>query len=138
MSRFRLLLAWLVMAAVPLQSWAAASMLLCTTSINQVTALTSVAQHEHASTVSLSAQHDHSGHHHAPGVADQKAVGDGSTSLPDASHQCGVCASCCHSAAITESAHHAGPAPVPQTAAGEPFVLIHARPAQVPDKPPRA
>ena len=57
MSRFRLLLAWLVLAALPLQGFAATSMLLC--GLEQ-------AGHSHAAApVRGAAAHDHSAHGHA-------------------------------------------------------------------------
>lgn len=128
MSRIRLFLAWLVLAALPLQGFAAASMLFCGTGERQQAQV-----QPHAPD-----QHDHAAHGHGPVQPKQAQQGADSTAqLPDASHQCGVCASCCHSAAITETPRVLALAPPPQAEAAEPFVLIHPRPSPVPDKPPR-
>lgn len=127
MSRFRLFLVWLVMAAIPLQGMAAASMLFC-------------GMGEHPSSArSAVSDHDHSKHSHA-GQAQQveKTAHDRSVNLPDTGHKCAVCASCCNSVAITEFPPLAAFEPVPQAELAEPFVLIDARPSPVPDKPPRA
>jgi hypothetical protein len=127
MSRIRLLLAWLVLAAIPLQGFAAASMLFCGSGQRQQSQVQ----------VHASAGHDHAAHGHGPAAKVGQAA-DSATQLPDSSHQCGVCASCCHSAAITETPRAIALAPPPQSRAAEPFVLIHPRPSTVPDKPPRA
>jgi hypothetical protein len=115
MSRFRLFLAWLIMAAIPLQGMAAASMLFC-----------GMGAHHGPAQVAVQAEaghHDHAQH---------------GKKSPDSSHKCPVCASCCHGAAIAQFASLAVLAPAPQAESAEPFVLIHARPSPVPDKPPRA
>lgn len=128
MSRFRLFLAWLVLAAIPLQGLAAASMLFCGVGENHAQAHAAAAP-----------DHDHSKHSHAAPVEIEKASGDHSgKQLPDAMHECGVCAACCHSVAIAESPQPVALAPAPQAELAQPFVLIHARPSPVPDKPPRA
>ena len=129
MSRFRLFLAWLIVAAIPLQGMAAASMLFCGTGDH----------HAPAQVVAAGAdQHDHSQHSHAGDVPATKAAHDSGKQLPDVAHKCSVCASCCNSVAITEVPQLVAFAPVPQADLAEPFVLIHARPSQVPYKPPRA
>lgn len=132
MLRFRLLLVWLVMAAIPLQGWAAASMLFCGMGAHHAPAQVAVAQQDAAG------HHDHSKHSHAAEVQVKKTADNTSTKLPDVAHKCGVCASCCHGVAIAEFPELVAFAPVPQAELAAPFVLIHARPSQVPDKPPRA
>lgn len=141
MSRFRTLLAWLVMAAIPLQGLAAASMLFCGMGAHhapaqQVVAVTSVSA-VHVSN-EATGEHDHSKHSHAAAEQPKKSVDTSGTKLPDASHKCGVCASCCHSVAIAEFPQLLAFAAAPQADLVEPFVLIQARPSPVPDKPPRA
>jgi hypothetical protein len=131
MSRIRILFAWLVLAALPLQGFAAASMLLCGTGSRQE------AQVQVQVQTTPGAQHDHATHDHEHGVQAQKSA-DGGKQLPDASHSCGVCGSCCHSAAITETPRLLALAPLPPADAAEPFVRIEPRPSTVPDKPPRA
>jgi hypothetical protein len=130
MSRFRLFLAWLVLAAIPLQGLAAASMLFC--GMGEHHAAAAVAKHDGAG------EHDHSQHSHATEGELEQATVDTGKNLPDTSHKCPVCASCCSSVAITEFPQLAAFEPLPQAESAEPFVLIHARPSQVPDKPPRA
>ena len=131
MSRIRLLFAWLVLAAIPLQGFAAASMLYCGMG----------PQHEAAVQAQVRAapagHHDHASHSHGQVVKVQKTA-DGKSQLPDGSHKCGVCASCCHSAAIIDSVRVLALAPLPQAEAAALFVPIHPRPSPVPDKPPRA
>jgi hypothetical protein len=138
MSRFRLLLAWLVMVAVPLQGLGAASMLFCGMGAYhdpaQVTAArsTQIMGGEH-----VDGRHDHSRHTHVAEVQVNENV-DIDQKVPHPAHKCSVCASCCHSAAIAELPQLVAVAPVPQAGLIEPFLLIDARPSQVPDKPPRA
>ena len=129
MSRIRLLFAWLVLAAIPLQGFAAASMLYCGMG----------PRHEAVAQVQVApaGHHDHASHSHGQVVKVEKTA-DGKSQLPDASHKCGVCASCCHSAAIIESVRVLAIAPLPQAEAAALLVPIHPRPSQVPDKPPRA
>ncbi len=81
---------------------------------------------------------DHSKSSPADEVQIKKASDSTGKKLPGAAHKCGVCASCCNLAAIAEFPQLVAFAPVPQAELAEPFVLIHARPSQVPDKPPRA
>lgn len=134
MSRFRLFLAWLIVAAIPLQGLAAASMLFC--GAGEHHAQGQVAKADQLSSAGATIDHqDHSNHSHADDVPIQDATGK---KLPDVTHKCPVCASCCSNVAITESPQLATLGPVPQAALAEPFVLIHARPSPVPDKPPRA
>ncbi|HSV50720.1 MAG TPA: hypothetical protein VLJ57_01285 [Burkholderiaceae bacterium] len=118
------------MAAIPLQGLAAASMLFCGMAAQHAPAQQSADQ--------ATAAHDHSKHSHVAAEQAQKSVDTSGAKLPDASHKCGVCASCCHSVAIAEFHQLLAFAPAPQADLVEPFVLIQARPSPVPDKPPRA
>lgn len=138
MSRFRLFLAWLIVAAIPLQGLAASSMLFCGMGGHHAPAQVASAQADPVSSADVAvAGHDHSKHSHAAEGQAKKAGDAAGKKLPDASHKCGVCASCCHSVAIAEFPELVVFAPLPQAELAEPFVLIHARPSQVPDKPPR-
>lgn len=140
LTRFRLFLACLVMVALPLQGLAAATMLFCGTGD---------AQEVHAQASGL---HDHAAHMHGAAHADAHSGAQADThadshiaqspsgkpgSLPDAGHKCGVCAACCHGAAMAGFSATPLSPPLPQADLAEPFVLIHARAASVPDKPPR-
>ena len=139
MSRFRLFLAWLIVAAIPLQGLAASSTLFCGMGEHHAPAQVAAAQANLASSDSVaSAGHDHSRHSHAGDVQVKKTGDNTGKKLPGAGHKCAVCASCCNIVAITEFPQLVAFAPVPQAVLAEPFVLIHARPSQVPDKPPRA
>ena len=135
MSRIRFLLAWLLMAAIPLQGLAAASMLYCGMGMAHAPVQGQVAV---STGTAVSGGHDHSQHGHAAPAKVVKAAGDTAKKLPDAAHKCPVCASCCNLVAITEFPLLAIMAPASQAELDEPFVLIHARPLPVPDKPPRA
>lgn len=134
MSRIRILLTWLILAALPLQGFAAASMLIC-----GADAGSQVHQGRLASVAAVPPAHDHAGHSHTNAHAGKLAkVAQGGTHAHDAGHTCGACAACCNTVAIMGMARLAPLAPMPQSRAAEPFVLIHARAASVPDKPPRA
>jgi len=141
MSRFRLFLAWLIVAAIPLQGLAAASMLFCGPGPHHPAAQVAAAQHEKLmGAADAQSTHDHAKHSHAADLqVKAKSAGDDvGKKLPDVTHKCAVCASCCSIVAITEFPPLVAFAPVPQADLAEPFVLIHARPSSVPDKPPRA
>ena len=127
-ARLWLFLAWLMMAAVPLQGFAATSMLFCAAATHDVKVESTQAI--------ASGHHDRAGHRHAADLVAKKA--QGSVTSPDATHQCGLCASCCHSVAITEFPSIVALVHAPQAELADPFVLIHSRPSPVPDKPPRA
>ena len=137
MSRLRLVIAWLLMAALPLQGLAAATMAFCGPA------------HEHQSTRAMATMadehggaHDHSQHAHATEIATAADGGHDAAqdtgALPDVSHKCGVCASCCHGIALAGLPHWPAFVPLPQGGLAEPFVPIHATPSELPDKPPRA
>lgn len=141
MSRFRLFLAWLIVAAIPLQGVAAASMLFCGPGPQHASAQVAATQHgKLLGAVDAKSAHDHAEHGHDAEVQfkAKNSGEDGSKKLPDITHKCGICASCCHSVAIAEFPQLVAFAPVPQAELDEPIVLIHARPSPVPDKPPRA
>lgn len=134
MSVLRLLVAWLIMAAVPLQGFAAASMVFCKGDHHP----TAIGQAAGAGPTGMGG-HDHASHSH--GVATQPDPAAGQTAdaqLPDNAHKCGVCASCCHSLAVAQQVHWPSFSPAPQAGWAEPFVLIFTTPTSVLDKPPRA
>ncbi|MCY7320049.1 MAG: hypothetical protein LH617_15240 [Ramlibacter sp.] len=148
MIRLRFLMLWLVMAAVPLQGLAAASMLYCGMGAQHGTAHSipvpasaapahlgsDASDPDHLSHVSH-ASHASQGH---VAVADIVQPLDSQQQLPGADHECSVCASCSNAVLITTLSSSAGAMPLPQAELAEPFVLIQRRPAPVPDKPPRA
>jgi hypothetical protein len=121
----RLLLLWLVMATIPLQGLAAASMLLC-----RAAGQDAAAPPLHGS----GPAHAHVGHaQHADG-----GEASAHTAATPAEHVCLVCASCCHGVAISEFPLAWPNAGSPHGGFAEPFVLIHSVDPTVPDKPPRA
>jgi hypothetical protein len=124
--RLRLFLMWLLMAAIPLQGLAAASMLFCAAATHDAKV--------QASHVSASVWHDHSSHVHAGPVAKQTA---GLDKAPDATHECGLCAACCHSIAVTEPPAIAARVLELRIDLLDPFLLIASQPSSIPDKPPR-
>ena len=127
MSLVRLVIAWLVLAALPLQGMAAASMLFCGEASHAAVA------HEPA--------HDPASHHHdgdAHVVADTPNDDDAQASAPAGGHACPVCAACCNLVALTPAPvlHLDESSPVARPLPGTPRVLTRA--TLVPDKPPRA
>lgn len=113
----RLLLAWLIIAAIPVQGFAAASMAFCKGS--------------HRAPAASASAHDR---------ADQQALDKAgeANSLPDSAHKCGVCAFCCHSIAMAEVSRWPAVASIPQPEPAEGVLRIDAALPELPDKPPRA
>jgi hypothetical protein len=153
MSLVRLIVAWLLMAALPMQGMAAASMLFCGQGGGAVTGAAShgshgaqpghqsgdPAAHDHGHHAAAAAAHGHDGH---GDVAHGPAAGAGHDDPDHASaggdHSCPICASCCNIVALAEHpplsfAPDAAAAQLPQPAA---HILSRASPR--PDKPPRA
>lgn len=117
----RLLLACLLIAALPLQGIAAASMAFCAAGVPTATAAATHA-HDHASA-----------HEHA--VA---APADTGMSLPDTAHACSACMACCHAVGLVQTAAFALPQPAPQAPLVAAPAPLHERPASVLERPPRA
>lgn len=132
MSLLRLLVAWIVMAALPLQGLAAASMLFCGAA---PAASSAHADHHgadgghHAHAAASGHEHAAAGHHGAPGDGQEAA---------EAGHSCPICASCCQLMAVGgfEALPQVSAAPAIEPSA--PPVRVTTRAASVPDKPPRA
>lgn len=121
------------MFAVPLQGFAAASMLFCgqeTSHHAQATA------HQHPPG---SPAHDHAQQQPDIETSGKSVVkpGDGKAAA-DLLHKCNVCASCCNAAGIPPAALVVAPALLLQADFGSPSPAVHSRPLLVPDKPPRA
>ena len=130
MLRFRHLLLCLMMLALPLQGFAAASMLFCgmgTGHDARAVQLEMRSSHLQIADV-MGERHEHGSQ---PAPADQKQ-------LPDSTHKCGVCAACCSVIAIADFPPTLEVQPSPKADLAEPFVLIYAVPSRLPDKPPRA
>lgn len=132
MSLLRLFVAWIVMAALPLQGLAAASMLFCG-----------------AAPAASSAQADHhgadAGHHgHAAVPAHDHAAGDhhgtsgGDQDAAEAGHSCPICASCCQLVVLGSFGALPQLSSAPAVEPSAPPARVSTRAASVPDKPPRA
>jgi len=135
MSILRLVIAWLVMAALPLQGLAAASMLFCGQAAHST--VSDQAAHDHAAH-----GHDGGSHHHSSaadaGAGEQHAAGDpGDAGTTDEGHSCPICAAC-NLVALSESpaALVGGDSPASPPSQGPSRVITREAPA--PDKPPRA
>lgn len=143
----RIFVTWLIAAALPLQGFAAASMLLC-----GQPAAPAAAVHEDASAHS----HHHAGHAHDHG-ADMSAIGEtgpeaglaaepdeadppasSATAADDPCHSCSICASGCHVMALQDAVEPLLPADAPSAALGHPGAPVTTRASPLPDKPPRA
>ena len=138
MTRFRQFLLCLMMLALPMQGFAAASMLFCGMAGGhgaKTEQMDATSSHHHTAD-STGMQHDHAEHGKTTQVAEQSSSAQ--KQLPDASHKCGVCAACCSVMAISDFPQTAEVQLSPRADLVEPFVLIHAIPSSVPDKPPRA
>lgn len=140
---FRLLLACIVMFAVPLQGLASTTMLLCMSSPGHHALDGEVPGGELGTGGARSlAGHDHSKHDHgAQGSSPEVKSGDlnqaEAKANVDANHKCGACASCCHLVAISQPLPFLLPPPLPKSDLTELSVHVSSLPAVVPDKPPR-
>ena len=137
MLMLRILFAWLLIAAVPMQGFAAASMLFCGMAAQHQHTAPAGEPHDHA------ALHDHTGgaeqaptHHH--NHANDPAADRAPDASPDAAHTCSICAACCNGVALIGLNPMAAMASAPQAALAEPLVWVHTLPSAIPDKPPRA
>lgn len=81
-------------------------------------------------------QHEHGKHDET--VQAVKQSPDTQKQLPDSTHKCGVCAACCSVIAISDFPPTVEVQSSPKADLVEPFVLIHAVPSRLPEKPPRA
>jgi len=132
----RLMLAWLIMAAIPLQGFAAASMAFCKGSHAPV-----ASAHDGGDLTGGTLQKDHSQRAQSdasPPLVQALDQTDDAKSLPDTGHKCVVCASCCHGLAMAEVPRWPALAPIPQPEPAEVVPRIYAALSQLPDKPPRA
>ena len=128
------------MAALPLQGFAAASMLFCGVepAISQ-TVSDGHAGHEHRDAAPTQA-HDHAAH--GRGSQDHAKADPGSSNPAQGQdkqgHGCPVCAACCHVVAIGGFESFPQTSPLPSVEPTSLVVRVATRTATVPDKPPRA
>jgi len=116
MSLLRVLLAWCLLAAIPLQGLAGVTMVYCAPAAHK---------------------HDHAAHAHAVHAS---ADGEGAAANDEAGgtlHSCSLCASCCHVVGIAEMPHAAGKTPASQASLDAPASPVHERPPTVLERPPR-
>jgi hypothetical protein len=127
LARWRLFLAWMLLAALPVQGFAAGTMLLCAAATHEVT----------ASAATDGGGHDHATHAHPSADAQSK----GSAADPDpgaqAKHQCNLCASCCHSVAITQPGFVAQSDAAPAADLPDPVVPVATHLSRLLERPPR-
>jgi hypothetical protein len=136
MTRFRLFLACLLLATLPLQGLAAATMLYCGHAAKVQAGVSQAGHDQHAPAhAAAAAEHEHAGHSHA---AVESGASSAAADLPDSRHKCGACAACCHSVALIETPHILPVSAALSAPWVETFVPVHSRPSPVPDKPPRA
>lgn len=148
MVRFRLLLACLLMAALPLQGLAAVSMMLCGGGGGGAAAAQAHAHHATGAPGSphtadlvqdASIPHDHAGHEAQAGHAGHShdaVAEDGIATHAD--HKCGICGAGCHSVAITSASVAVQVSVMPQAPLAPPSPAVHTRTTPVPERPPRA
>lgn len=144
----RILFAWLLLAALPLQGFAAATTLLCGPAHHGAAAAAPAAGlpgHHHAAGDSHDHPHDHASaaapHGATPTDAFAAAVAwddAASTAGADSSHSCSLCSAACHGLGLASRSTRVELASAPQVPLTEPFQRFDSRPAPVPDKPPRA
>lgn len=136
MSRFRFLLLWLMMIALPLQGFAAASMLYCGTGIGHHSEALAIGENvSHNAVVELNSSHHEVDEHSASESSKQSPVDHKQSS--SSTHKCGICAACCCVIAMSEFAPTVGVHSAPQADMPEPFVLIDSHPSRLLEKPPR-
>jgi hypothetical protein len=150
MPSLRYLLLCLMVLALPMQGFAAASMLHCGGAGSE-TALQiqspSDARHQgggshHHGDGGHGQQGDAAAHAHAPDLQAQALASDAPASAaaawPDASHHCGACAACCNLVALSEFPLAVVAVPASATRQLEPAPAVYAAPLRLPEKPPRA
>lgn len=134
MPYLRLLLAWILMLAIPVQGFAAASMLFCGPNMSHHA---QEAKHQDSSGTPT---HDHKQNvNEVKDSVDKGGVklGDGKPA-PDLMHKCAVCASCCNAVALPQATLIVVPEVPVHAGPDEPTVAAYSRPLLVADKPPRA
>ncbi len=138
MSALRILIAWLLLAALPLQGFAAATTLLCGPAHHG--AMTSAAAGPgdgHPAAI----DGDGHPHDHASMASAHAAQADAETAAPASNgsgHSCNLCSGACHGLGIASQPAQVALAVAPHVPLTEAFQRLASRPAPLPDKPPRA
>jgi hypothetical protein len=129
MPRLRCFMLWLLMLALPLQGWAAASMLCAMPAARA--ALESTVQMDHAA-------HDHASHTgHASHQSHQHDDDAVAHTASDSVHKCSNCGAC-HAAALPSAPLPADPHPLPQARLAEPLQAHASLAPRALFRPPRA
>jgi hypothetical protein len=144
MSMVRIFFAWLVIAALPLQGWAAASMQFCDQAgpaAVQPSEHGQAGHHDADARLGHGMPHGEHGHVHSAGPDEDPAplenvqAGDSS---PQGKHACPICATCCSLVALPEHEALILTSELPSTEPPQSSVRILLRAPPRPDKPPRA
>jgi len=145
-------IAWLILAALPLQGAAAASMRVCDVS-SQVTVgstkkvgapagfdgpVLSSVEGLSPNGLGYGPGVEHGADHHAHAEQSDASHHGSTSTLPDASHTCVVCALCGHGAAAPVNCTSALDSPDLAPAPGWASVRLDSPSLPLPDKPPRA
>lgn len=142
MRLFPSFLLWLMMLAIPVQGFAAASMLYCGMGAQHHAMQTQVMPESHHGVQSAAALD------HSAGAMDDKDLmvvnwevdqpHHTSTKLPDATHKCGICAACCNLIGIAEIPSLMASAIIPPAQYLEPLAPSYAAPSRLLERPPRS
>lgn len=141
MRLFSSFLLWLMMLAIPVQGFAAASMLYCGMG----------AAHQHVQTEaalgSPNMARPASHMNHSADVTDGKVAGltepgdkahGLSGKLPDSAHKCGVCAACCNLIGLAQTPSLLAPTISPPAQYLEPLAQFYAASLRLLERPPRS
>jgi len=136
--RLRLIFSWLLLAALPWQGVAAASMALCQPAMHA--SAVPAAAHDDATAHAVPLASD--GHHHAHASPVSLAAGDGEALgrglQAEADHQCSACSMCGHVLGLPGVPFALDAPPAHQSLTLGALRRADSRVAPVPDKPPRA
>ena len=136
MNRLRVFFAMLVLLALPLQGFAAASQLFCGGDRGASQAVAHAAGPHHTHSGAAATGHSH---HHADGTsAGTVHASSDAAGHSDSGHRCAVCASCCNLAAVASFSPIVVPGPAPQVHLPPVALRVPTRVSRLPDKPPRA
>lgn len=141
MRLFASFLLWLMMLAIPVQGFAAASMLYCGMGTEHHANPTQPAPESHqASQATVHMDLSTVAMDDLPGMVNDHAVqaDDFSAKIPDSSHKCGVCAACCNLIGIPGVPSWMASAISPPTQYLEPLAQFYAAPSRLLDRPPRS
>lgn len=139
MAVLRILLTWLLLAALPLQGFAGATTLLCGPAHHGAVASATGGPGGDGHPAAIDGDrhhHDHASTHRVnEGEADAAVAAQ---ALQGTGHSCSLCSAACHGLGIASQPAQVALASAPRVPLDEAFQRLASRPAPVPDKPPRA